>query len=191
VEEAKLHLRVAHNDDDNLIYGLVSAATEFAQEKSKRQFITATYDLKIDYFPPGDEYFLDSAGIGYLGQEIILPRPPLASVTSITYVDPAGATQTLSPSVYTVDISESPGRIRLAYGQSWPSTLDHPGSVTVRYVCGYGGPSSVPSSAKAAMLLYVGHLYENRELAITGTIITKVPLAFESLIASLASPTLI
>jgi uncharacterized phiE125 gp8 family phage protein len=144
----------------------------------------------MDCFPPGGEYYVDPDGSGYLDTEIVVPRPPLASVTSITYVDGAGATQTLSLSVYTVDTSEEPGRIRLAYGQSWPSIRDQRAAVTVRYVCGYGGPGSVPEAAKAALKLYVGHLYENREVAITGTIITQVPMAFRSLIGSLAIPRL-
>lgn len=190
VEEAKLHLRVAHNDDDIFIYSLISAATDYAQEVTKRQIITATYDLKLDGFPAGSEYCMDPEGWGYIGTEIVVPKPPLASVTSITYVDTAGATQTCGTGIYTVDTSEEPGRIRLAYNQTWPSTREQRGCVTVRYVCGYGGPGSVPDALKAAIKLYVSHLYEYREPAITGTIITPVPMAFGSLISSMRVPRL-
>ena len=40
---------------------------------------------------------------------------------------------------------------------------------------------AIPQRYKAAILLMLGHLYENRE-AVVGTIVSKLPLAYESLL---------
>lgn len=184
VEEVKQHLRITHDDEDTMIYALISAATDYAQEFTKRQFITATYDLTLHAFPPAGKWYLDPSGWAYLDTEIVIPKPPLQSITSITYVDMEGNSQTVSSSIYAVDINVDPGRVRLAYNQTWPSTRHQPNAVTIRYVCGYGTISSVPEVIKAALKLYVGTLYEHREHVITGTIIADVPDAMKALLNS-------
>ncbi len=146
---------------------LIKAAREYAERVCNRRFINSTWDLKLDYFPC----------------EIRLPYPPLSSVTSISYVDTNGDTQTVSSSVYSVDASSEPGVITLAYGQDWPSARDQRNAVTVRYVAGYGASSSsVPESVRQAIMLIAAHWFEQREEVISGTIISKVPMAAESLL---------
>jgi hypothetical protein len=64
---------------------------------------------------------------------------PLQSVTQVTYTDTAGATQTVSTSVYQVSVSRNVGLLMPAYGQIWPiarsQTLD---AVLVDFWAGYG-----------------------------------------------------
>ena len=82
---------------------------------------------------------------------------------SVVYIDTDGATQTVSSSVYDVDIDQEPGRLRLAYSESWPSDRrSTPNSVIIRFVAGYGDADAVPETIKAAIKLLVGHLYEHR-----------------------------
>jgi len=53
-------------------------------------------------------------------------------------------------------------------------------------VCGYSASSNVPRSIKNAMLLMVGHWYENREETFAGNFgqtIMRVPIAVNSLLA--------
>ena len=154
--EAKLHLRVEHDAEDTLIERIVAAATERAEEIQLRAFVTQTFRLGLSRFPSG--------------RIIRLPRPPLQSVTSITYTDANGAEQTLPASDYRVDTAAVPGRVILNRSAAWPSIADEPDAVKVTYVAGYGatGPS-VPEEQRAAVLLFVGHLYESREAITVGT----------------------
>jgi len=69
------------------------------------------------------------------------------------------------------DKESEPGRLALAYGESWPSaTLRPHNGVCVTYIAGYGDAAAdVPEDITRAILLMVGHLYENREAVITGS----------------------
>jgi uncharacterized phiE125 gp8 family phage protein len=82
---------------------------------------TQTWRLYLDSFPR---------------DMIRLPLPPLQAVTGITYVDPNGATQTLSTDVYTVLAGERTAVVR-AYGQVWPSIRAQQRAVTVTFRCGW------------------------------------------------------
>jgi uncharacterized phiE125 gp8 family phage protein len=146
LEEAKRHLDLESDDFDDLVQGFLTAATELVQEAYWLQLITATWELKLDAFP----------------DVIFAPRGPLQSAT-IQYVDGTGATQTLSPSAYTVDNSSFPGRILPAYGSCWPSTRCHINAVTVAMVNGFGDSADdVPQPIRQAILIYTGILFENR-----------------------------
>ena len=90
-------MRVDGSDEDTIIGNLAAASRAYVEMSTNRQMITATWVYKFDTFPQGD---------------LVLPISPLQSVTSITYVDTAGATQTWSNSLYTVDCSRVRGRIK-------------------------------------------------------------------------------
>lgn len=66
-----------------------------------------------------------------------LPFPPVAAVEQITYVDQAGATQTLDPSAYVVGIDGDRARVMPALGAAWPAAMLQPDSVRIRYTAGY------------------------------------------------------
>ena len=84
---------------------------------------------------------------------------------------------------YIVDISSEPGRVVLAYGKSWPSTTLQPANgICIEFDAGYGDAAAdVPAAVKQAMLLLIGHLYENRE-AVTDKSTVVLPMAVESLL---------
>lgn len=171
VAEAKLHLRVDGADEDLLIQSLIAAARAYAEAFTHRALITQTWDLKLGAFPCGD---------------IWLPKPPVSSVTSISYVDANGDTQTWASSNYTADLPSGPearmGRITPAYSVSYPTTRDVVNAVTVRFVCGYGAASAVPDAIRHAMRMMVAHWYEQREPVNIGNITTVLPMTVESLL---------
>lgn len=167
LEEAKTHLRVDGTDDDTYVGALITAAREYAEGYQQRALVTQELELTLDHWP--------------LAGEVELPRPPIQSVTSITYKRADGTTATLDPSTYLVDPPS--GRLVLAYGASWPTAdLTPLGAVTVSYVAGYGGGAAVPAKVKQALLLIIGHWYANREDVITGTIAYRLPMAAEALL---------
>jgi len=180
--EAKTHLRVSTIDEDSYITSLISAARLHTESVTNRALITQTWDLYLDRFPSSP----------YLSVE--LPKPKLQSITYIKYTDVNGTLQTWDASNYDVDGDSFLGLVYPVYQGDWPSGVrDHPKAVTIRYVAGYApsGASSpedqadnVPMPLKQAILLLVGHLYENREASSQNLNVTSTPMAYESLIAS-------
>jgi len=169
--EVKLHLRVDHTTDDTLIDSLIIAARQRVENVTWRALVTQTLELTLDAWPEGNK--------------IDLPRPPLQSVTSVTYTDSAGAAVVWGSANYQVITQGTPGRIVPAYGVSWPSvTLRAANGIAVRYVAGYGLAAAVPDLLKAAIKLLVGHWYENREATVVGAgmTATPLPLAVESIL---------
>src|SRR5262249_22815807 len=66
-----------------------------------------------------------------------LPRPKLISLDVATYIDTSGTTQTLDPTIYTVDTANFPGRIVLQYGRFWPFTRSIRNVVSWDFTAGY------------------------------------------------------
>lgn len=169
--EIKLHLRIDSTDEDLLLNSYAVAARIYAEMFARRAFVVQTLELALDGWPSCDH--------------IVLPRPPLQSVTSVKYVDSDGNTQTMASGDYIVDTASEPGRVLLGYGKSWPSATLQPGpAIKVRYVAGYGGSVAVPQIYKQAMLLLIGHYYENREAVVApeGGRLQEVPMAVQSLL---------
>jgi uncharacterized phiE125 gp8 family phage protein len=178
LDEARTHLRVtpfgsplAH-PDDAYISALIAAAREWCEEYLRRALSTQTIELGLDEFPTSIE----------------LPLAPVQSVESIIYIDNAGAEQTVATSVYTLDTYND--TIELQYNQSWPATRTQDNAITVTIVVGYTNGESpdtfpFPSPIKAAMLLIIGNLYENRvQDAMSGSRLTfnSLPLGVYSLL---------
>lgn len=173
LDEAKLHLRIDHSEEDALIAGLIGAARRHIEETVlSRALITQTWELYLDRFP---------------AKAIIkLPRPPLQSVESIKYTLEDGSEATFSASNYIVDNVSEPGRIVLKRDASWPAdTLIPVNGVKVTFAAGYGDdPADVPDPIKQAMLLLIGDLYENREesIVVQGLQVQRLPFGVQSLL---------
>lgn len=148
--EFKTHARVYHTQDDTYIATLILSATQVIEHETRRALINRAFTLQLQGFPAGGE--------------IILPRSPLATVTSVTYTDTAGATQTLSASDYHVFSVNGVGRVMLKSTAAWPSVQDTGNlDVSVNFTAGYGATSSsVPVALKHAVLMQATHMYENR-----------------------------
>ena len=148
--EAKLHCRVDGTDDDALITALITSATEMCEQQTRRALMTQTWLLTLDEFPT----------------EIELTRVPVQSISSVTYTDTAGATQTLSTGSNwrLLDLGDfSMARIVPVYGYTWPATRAQNNVVSVQYVAGYASAAAVPESIKQWIKLMVSTMYENRE----------------------------
>lgn len=145
--EAKSHLRVEHDTDDDLINALIIAAREWVENYLNRAIITQTRKLTIDRFPLCP---------------LRLSGRPIQEISSIKYIDSDGAEGTVDSGEYYLTDS---GEVALDYGGQWPSvTLRGPESINITYVCGYGdNSSSVPQCVRQAVLLLIGTWYENRE----------------------------
>ena len=172
--EAKSHMKVDVSDDDTLIAGLVKAARIQIEKMTRLALMPQTWDMVLDHFPNG-------------AAPILFPKPPLVNVSSVTYIDAAGAEQTLT--THQVDTLSTPGRITPAVEATWPETqAGKLNAVTIRFKAGHETAASptddtdaddVPETAKTAIKMLAGHWYEHRETVVLGPGATPVPMAVE------------
>jgi uncharacterized phiE125 gp8 family phage protein len=162
--DLRLHLRLdllggSTHPDDALIEGYLAAARAYCEHYTQRSVGAQTLELALDAFPDGP---------------IELPLGA-ASITSITYVDESGNNQAMASNEYVLD-DYSLDSWAIAV-DAWPTTDDVADSVKVRYVT----PSAISPVIKSAMLLIVGHHYENREESGTDKL-AHIPLGVKSLL---------
>jgi len=161
--EAKAHLRIVVTDDDTLITAQISAAREFAEHYTGRSLAPQTLELALDAFP--------SDAIELIGL-------PVTSITSIKYIDMNGVEQTLATTFYSLNDYGLTASVELAANKEWPETQSVANAVKVRYAAGY---AEAPKTVKAAMLLLIGHLYENRQEG-TAFKVEQLPMGVKALL---------
>ena len=153
LSEAKKQLEIASNDTshDVQIAALIQAAREQWEHDTDSVTCFQTLRLRLPVWNDGFK----------------LPRSPIHSITSIQYYDGSNTLQTLSASVYQLHVDE----IRLAYLQTIPATSYRWDAWAINYKCGYSQDgASVPAVAKQAMLLLIGHYFENRDMLMSDAI---------------------
>ena len=173
-QHLRLFTEYGQHPDDDLIEVYIQAATGAAEDYLQRYLAQRTLRLKRDDFPIENQ---DGVTI------ITLPVYPVLSVDSITYVDTAGATQTLTG--YEVDSDSVPARIRVVEPPNVKEGLARLTiNVTVGYDSGTSPPSAdlIPAQIKQAILLMAGQMYEHRENVVVGQGATEVPMSFQYLL---------
>lgn len=91
-------------------------------------------------------------------EPILIPLPPLISISSVKYYDAAGTFQTVDPSGYEVLQGQRPSLVAVS-GASWPSTQHRFGAVEITFVAGYGPlATDVPEPIRSAIALLVSHM---------------------------------
>ncbi len=168
--QAKAHCRVTESAEDSQFEAWITVARKKVETVTRRQLITATWEMGFDAFPCSDGF--------------VVLRAPLQSVTSLKYIDTAGDEQTVDSSVYTVETTATPGIVRLAYNQSWPvGVREEMRAVRLRFVAGYGDAASdVPEELILAIKILVDHYYNNRSLADRAAENQIVPELFDALL---------
>jgi len=175
--EAKAQCRITTSDEDTQFDAWIAAARDLVEGWTGRTFYQTTRKLHLDCFP----------GRGVL----LIPYSPLLAVSSISYVDTDGNSQTLSSDDYVVDAAAIPGRVVLSSGSSWPSIQDRPAAVTITYSCGYTTDAAgiarlncERAKGRQAVLLLVAEWYRVREASIVGAAPVQHAFSVDALIAS-------
>jgi uncharacterized phiE125 gp8 family phage protein len=167
--EAKQQTRMVEDDSqDDFLTSLIAPARAYVERVSRHLFVggerTATFTA--------------------WGDHLAIWRRPVTSIDSIEYSttdDPA------DDEAYTGFVTNLgfPVRISSADGGDFPDLIDG-GTITVTYTAG-----AVPSTSeeyligKRAMLLLIGHWFENREAAALGQASNEVDFAVRSLLDEL------
>lgn len=200
VAEAKEHARVLHDEDDLLIGRLIAAARAYCETRIKAALVPQKWSLLLDAFPTAGGYYNRAvrdvwAGMGglpagfgfYPGMipnstgVIDLPMSPLRSVEAVEYFDFSDQLQTVDPSAYVVSLG-SPGRIQPNYSKVWPIARPTIDAVRILFTAGPDPGDAPEAHVQTALLMLVGHWYENRE-AVSAVSMGTVPLAVDALLA--------
>jgi uncharacterized phiE125 gp8 family phage protein len=167
--ELKAQARVDFSDNDTALQRYATLARQYVETTTDKALITQTLRLSMDALP----------------SVIYLKKTPVASITGITYINLNGNEQTLSPSLYEVDLLSLVPRIKPIDGVAWPSTPSNTFNVVnVTFVAGYGASSSsVPEALRHAMLLLATHWY-NEWTPYSTVEMRQIPFAVDALLAN-------
>lgn len=162
--EAKKQLELPQSDSshDDHLARLIQSAREQWEHDTDSCCLTQTLKLNLPQF----------------SEEIVLPKRPIQSITSIKYYNTINTQQTVSTAIYSLD--QACRTIRLNYLQLWPMGLSRWDAVEVLYVAGYPSAGLVPAIHKQAILFLVGKYFENRDLLMNDAAYTDK--AYESLV---------
>lgn len=161
--DARKQCEIGQSDTthDSHLTRLIRAATADVERYTRRALVTQTWRLSLNDWPCDSTHYRRYAG--YSGR-ILLPRPPLQSVTSITYVNDAGTVETIDPSAYQVAVDASPAYVEPAYGEVWPTVRPETvETIKVTYVAGFGADESeIPEQYKGLVCELVAFRFMNR-----------------------------
>lgn len=168
LEEVKAHLRVDHDEEDDLLAAAIVAARSHVESATRRVLVAQTWRVHLDRWPR---------------QRLIrLPVAPLISVDEMRVRTGDGPT-VVDDEDYAVDTASVPGRLFLSGDVPSPTTRG-PGAIEIDLTAGYGAlASSVPSPLRHAIRMLVAHWYEQRGAVADGHVGATVPLGFAALIA--------
>lgn len=162
---AKEHLNIGSADTafDSWITDNLPTALAVAEDYAQRSFSVKTIIGALDQFPSD--------------ARIALPFLPVASITSIKYLDATGVEQTLAGAVYFLDDFGIEHSAALNADKSWPDTKCALNAVKIEYVTS----GVCPPQALSAMKLILSDLFENREHS-SPQAVRPVPLNAEYLL---------
>lgn len=166
--EAKAQVRmVDDNSEDTFLTALIAPARAYVEKVS-------TYTLVA-----GTRVFTFSQWGDYL--EIYLR--PITSVTTVAYVDEEGDDATYAD--YLAPLGAYPFRVFSGINDEFPTIADG-SSITVTLAAGALDSASIEYLiAKRAILLLIGHWFENRETAVIGQASNEVDFAVREMLDTL------
>lgn len=172
--EAKEQLRIDTDDvvDEALLAGILVSATNLCELFTRRALITQTWDLFLDDWPAQRrrdealwEGWREGAESVLLSSPnfVVLPKPPLQSVTHVKTYDDSDVATTFAATRYFVDAATEPGRLVLRVSQSAPTATRAANAIEIRFVAGYGNNfADVPQPLRDGILRLTAWAYENR-----------------------------
>lgn len=186
-EDARAHLRLDTNDEQDLVTGMIAAATAALDGPTGwlgRSLGPQVLETRFDGFGFGGL-------LGYQGCTLALPYGPVIAVQSVGYLDATGAAQAVDVSGWEV-IGD---QLEPAFGRSWPSTALRREAVRIRYAAGYAADpeadplvAALPAPIRAAILLMVGDLFANRQTVETGVRAAAVSVPMSTTVEALLAP---
>lgn len=169
-EELRDHLWTIFEDTlDSYLDALLKAATSHVETITGLRLVSQSWRMYLQEWPARDNI-------------IELPFGRATAITGINWLDSDGADHTLVDGVDYLPavIGPEPHVLNI---DRWPSGNLFPvDPIRILWVAGFGAVGMVPEDLRHAIRMLAAHWYEIRESVITGTIINKVPMAFDALV---------
>jgi len=169
IEEVKAQLRVEHDDDDTILTRLIDVAVTYTDVRGAlgQAMITQKWAQWINANPP---------------QNVSLILGPVQDVTAIKYYDTDGVLQTDDINNYQVFGTDFATVISPKDSFTWPVSQQRSDAIKIEYEIGYGDEiTSVPQTIRHALMLLIGHWYDNREQ--TGVDeLSNIPFGYEEML---------
>ncbi len=169
IEEVKAQLRVEHDDDDTILTRLIDVAVAYTDVRGAlgQAMITQKWAQWINANPP---------------QNVSLILGPVQDVTAIKYYDTDGVLQTDDINNYQVFGTDFATVISPKDSFTWPVSQQRSDAIKIEYEIGYGDEiTSVPQTIRHALMLLIGHWYDNREQ--TGVDeLSNIPFGYEEML---------
>lgn len=169
LSEVKDQLRVEHTDDDALLLRLIKTASAYIDAKGAlgHAIISQKWGQWVTSVPP---------------QSVRLAMGPVIAVSDVKYYDENGVLQADDLNNYHVTGTGFTTQIGPKVGFGWPVTQDRADAIRIEYAAGYGAAAAdVPETLRHAMMLLIGHWYDNRENAMKDEL-SNIPYGFDMLI---------
>lgn len=146
LDEAKGHLRILGGDLDAEIQAALEAAVEYCETVTGRALrVSHTLTQKYCEWPSGPVEF---------------DRQPVTAVSSVTYYDADGASQTLASSNYRLQASTlAAGVLEWDDDFTRPTLDSRDDAVTITFTAGYAALATVPAMAKYAIKLKLSEIF--------------------------------
>ena len=175
LEEAKAHLRIDTEDEDELLAASIMAARLHVETATRRKLVAQRWRIYLDGWPKG--------------RIVRLPVAPLISVDAVTVYDADGEPVTVPETDYAADAVSTPPRLSLS-GAALPPVRRALNGIEIDVTAGYGpAAADVPSPLRQAILMLVAHWHEHRAAA--GEHVQELtPFGFAALTAPYGIPTL-
>jgi uncharacterized phiE125 gp8 family phage protein len=168
--DAKAHLRLDSDDDDDLVTAAITAARVHVEANTRRVMIEQGWRVYLDTWPK---------------QRIVrIPVAPLITVDSVTVFDPVGEAITVDPGDYEIDAVTAPGRLFLS--SPVPVLVGRAvNGIEIDVTAGYGPTGiDVPAPLRQAIMMLVSHWYEHRGAVGHDLAGGVAPSGYDALIAS-------
>lgn len=144
--QAKQQCVGATSTSDDTLKRLIASERAFVEKYCGIKIVTQTLTMKCDSFTSFER----------------IPAAPVQSISSISYLDAAGATQVLDPSVYEVRTDGMDTSIVLNFGKAWP-TIQRGSRITVVAIAGFDDLDAEPDLVSAILLRIGNSYYLNRK----------------------------
>jgi uncharacterized phiE125 gp8 family phage protein len=162
----KLHCAIDADETyyDDMLTEMHDAAVEWLESKTRLVFRESTV---VIYY-------------GEFGETLVLPVWPVNSLTSISYEDKNGDTQSLTN--YQAELLSPPATIYPAPNETFPETeVERKKAVTVTVNAGYETIAEIPKMVNHAIKMLVAHWFRNRETVLVGSSSKELEYAVNAL----------
>jgi uncharacterized phiE125 gp8 family phage protein len=138
--QGKVQAHVETADEDASIAALITASRAYVEETTGRALVTQTWTWQHISWTTLFRGAWNRVSRNAWGSKVVVPRPPLRSVVSITYLDASNAPHTLPATEYVVTPGD-PGTIEPSSTFSWPEIASAGFPITITFTAGYGAPT--------------------------------------------------